>query len=69
MTIEIAAFRKQFTRRAALGGAAALVAVPGFAEDCPIGPPSHAKGPLVWMDMDQVERAGRHPTAPQTSSP
>jgi acetyl esterase/lipase len=55
MTIEIAAFRKQFTRRAALGGAVAMVAAPGFAEDCRIGPPAHAKGPLVWMDMDQVE--------------
>jgi arylformamidase len=55
MAIEIAALRKQITRRAALGGAAAMVAVPGFAEDCRIGPPPHAKGPLVWMDMDQVE--------------
>jgi arylformamidase len=55
MTIEIAAFRKQFTRRAALGGAAAMVAAPAFAEECRIGPPPHAKGPHVWMDMDQVE--------------
>jgi arylformamidase len=55
MTIEIAAFRKQFTRRAALGGAAAMVAAPAFGEECRIGPPPHAKGPLVWMDMDQVE--------------
>jgi arylformamidase len=22
---------------------------------CPIGPPAHEKGPLVWMDLDQVE--------------
>jgi len=55
MTIEIAALRKQFTRRAALGGAAAMVAAPAFAEECRIGPPPHEKGPLVWMDMDQVE--------------
>jgi arylformamidase len=55
MTIEIAAFRKKFTRRAALGGAATMLAAPAFAEDCRIGPPPHAKGPLVWMDMDQVE--------------
>jgi len=55
MTIEIAAFRKQFTRRAALGGAAAMVAAPAFAEECRIGPPPHAKGPLDWMNMDQVE--------------
>ena len=55
MTIEIAALRKQFTRRAALGGAAAMVAAPAFAEECRIGPPPHEKGPLVWMDMDQME--------------
>jgi arylformamidase len=55
MTIEIAAFRKKFTRRAALGGAAAMVVAPAFAEDCQIGPPPHAKGPPVWMNMDQVE--------------
>jgi len=55
MAIELAASRQQFTRRAALGGAAAMVAAPALAEDCRIGPPPHAKGPLVWMDMDQVE--------------
>jgi arylformamidase len=55
MAIEIAAFRKQFTRRAALGGAAAMAVAPAFAEECRIGPPPHAKGSLVWMDMDQVE--------------
>ena len=55
MTIELAALRKQFTRRAALGGTAAMVVAPAFAEECRIGPPPHEKGPLVWMDMDQVE--------------
>jgi arylformamidase len=55
MAIEAAALRKQITRRAALGGAAAMAAVPAFAEECRIGPPPHTKGPLVWMDMDQVE--------------
>ncbi|HEY1363309.1 MAG TPA: alpha/beta hydrolase, partial [Xanthobacteraceae bacterium] len=55
MPITIAAPRKEITRRAALGGAAAMVAAPAFAEECRIGPPSHAKGPIVWMDMDQVE--------------
>jgi hypothetical protein len=54
MTIEIAAFRKQFTRRAALGGAAAMVAAPAFAEECRIGSPPHPKGPLVWMDMENA---------------
>ena len=43
------------TRRAVLGSAAALAASPAFAEDCRVGPPAHEKGPLVWMDMDQVE--------------
>ncbi len=45
----------RFTRRAALGGAAAMIAAPASAQDCRIGPPPHPKGPLVWMDMDQVE--------------
>jgi arylformamidase len=46
---------RALTRRAVLGSAAALAASPAFAEDCRIGPPPHEKGPLVWMDMDQVE--------------
>jgi len=28
---------------------------PDDAEDLRIGPPPHEKGPLVWLDMDQVE--------------
>jgi arylformamidase len=55
MTNQIAAFRKQFSRRAALGSIGAMVAMPALAEECRIGPPPHDKGPLVWMDMDQVE--------------
>ena len=55
MKTKIAALRKQITRRTALGGAAAIVALPALAEECRIGPPPHAKGPLVWMEMDQVE--------------
>lgn len=43
------------SRRAALAGTAALIAAPAFAEDCRIGPAPHEKGPLVWMNMDQVE--------------
>jgi arylformamidase len=43
------------SRRAALGGAAALIAAPALAEECRIGPAPHEKGPLVWMDMDQPE--------------
>jgi arylformamidase len=46
------------TRRAILAAAGATAistAAPALAEECRIGPPSHQKGPLVWMDMDQVE--------------
>jgi arylformamidase len=55
MTIEIAELRKKITRRTALGGFGAMAAIPALAEECRIGPPAHEKGPLVWMDMDQVE--------------
>jgi arylformamidase len=55
MTIEIAELRKKITRRTALGGFGVVAAIPALAEECKIGPPAHAKGPLVWMDMDQVE--------------
>ena len=43
------------SRRVVLGAAAAMAATPALAEGCVIGPPKHEKGPLVWMDMDQVE--------------
>jgi arylformamidase len=55
MTIEIAELRKKVTRRVALGGFGAMAAIPALAEECGIGPPAHEKGPLVWMNMDQVE--------------
>ena len=43
------------SRRLVLGAAAAVVASPARAEECRIGPPKHAQGPGVWLDMDQVE--------------
>jgi arylformamidase len=46
---------RSVSRRAVLGGAAAIAATPAFAQECRIGPPPHAKGPAVWMDLDQVE--------------
>src|SRR5437588_12972559 len=46
---------RPMTRRTVLGSVAALAASPALGEDCRIGPPAHEKGPLVWMDMDQVE--------------
>jgi arylformamidase len=51
--------RKQITRRTMLATAAAMAATPALAQapapECRIGPPPHNKGPLVWMDLDQVE--------------
>jgi arylformamidase len=47
--------RGQITRRMVLGGAATMAIAPALAEECPIGPPPHEKGPLVFMDYDQVE--------------
>jgi arylformamidase len=55
MSIKTARIHRQITRRTALGGVAAMAAAPALAEDCRIGPPPHPKGPLVCMDMDQVE--------------
>jgi len=48
-------FSTRISRRGALGTAVAFAATPAFAEVCPIGPPAHEKGPLVWMNMDQIE--------------
>jgi arylformamidase len=55
MTVKIAYPRTEISRRAALGVVGAFVAGPALAEECRIGPPPHAKGPVVWMDLDQVE--------------
>src|SRR5579864_2667883 len=47
------------TRRAMLGAAVALAgAAPALAAEnanCRIGPPPHVKGPLVFMNYDQIE--------------
>jgi arylformamidase len=55
MTIDTTTHATSITRRTALGAAAALLAAPALAEECRIGPAPHEKGPLVWMNMDQVE--------------
>ena len=50
--------QRDITRRTALGAAAALAATPAMAEHittCWVGPKAHPKGPLVFMDYDQVE--------------
>ena len=46
---------KQISRRTILGTAAPMAATPAFAEGCQVGPPQHHKGPLVFMDYDQLE--------------
>ena len=46
---------RSVTRRTVLGAAAAVAAAPALAEECHIGPPEHAQGPSVWMNLDQVE--------------
>jgi arylformamidase len=46
---------KQINRRIMLGTAASMMAAPAFADGCPVGPPPHHKGPLVFMDYDQLE--------------
>jgi arylformamidase len=38
-----------------LGAAAAMVTTSAFADGCQVGPPQHHKGPLVFMDYDQLE--------------
>jgi arylformamidase len=49
----------KLSRRALIAGAAAgtaaLAAEPASAQRCPAEPPPRAKGPLVWLDMDQQE--------------
>lgn len=46
---------KQISRRTMLGTAATMMTTAAFAEGCPVGPPQHHKGPLVFMDYDQLE--------------
>src|ERR1700744_3900548 len=43
------------SRRGILGAAATLAAAPALAAECRLGPPPHEKGPLVFMNYDQVE--------------
>ena len=51
MQHNIASGCRKITRRTMLGAAATIAAVPAMAEE----PPPHHKGPLVFMDYDQVE--------------
>jgi arylformamidase len=58
MQCNSASMTGELTRRGALAGAVAVSAVvPAIAAEsaCRIGPPTHVKGPLVFMNYDQVE--------------
>jgi arylformamidase len=55
MQAKFPANRRHLTRRTIVVGAAALASAPALAEECRIGPPQHHKGPVVFMDYDQVE--------------
>ena len=55
MELKRATLDFKWSRRTMLGAAAALAASPAVAADCHIGPPPHAKGPNVFLDLDQVE--------------
>jgi hypothetical protein len=49
-------YSESITRRAVLSGVAAAATIgPALAQNCTIGPPPHTKGPLVFMNYDQVE--------------
>ncbi|HVV61165.1 MAG TPA: alpha/beta hydrolase [Pseudolabrys sp.] len=48
--------RRNFLKAVGVAGAtAALGASAAHANNCPLGPPQHAQGTSVWMNMDQVE--------------
>jgi arylformamidase len=55
MQSKMAAFDLKWSRRTILGATAAIATSPAEAADCHIGPPPHAKGPNVFLDLDQVE--------------
>lgn len=55
MQHNIASGGRKITRRTMLAAAGTIAAVPAAAEECRVGPPPHHKGPLVFMDYDQVE--------------
>lgn len=55
MQVKFGATRSRIARRTILVGTAALASAPVLAEECRTGPPQHHKGPLVFMDYDQVE--------------
>lgn len=55
MTHETSSHRSPISRRTMLATTVAMAASPALAEECRVGPAPHHKGPLVFMDYDQVE--------------
>src|SRR5262252_8848161 len=59
MVEEAAVLTHFFARRKLLGLAAAFTGIaaagPLLAQESPAGAATHAKGPTVWLDMDQAE--------------
>src|SRR5215470_9687111 len=55
MKCQFASGPGRVSRRAVLGAAAAVAAAPALAQECRFEPPPHQKGPLVFMNYDQVE--------------
>ena len=55
MKRRVAEERQMLTRRTILGATAAAVATPALAEECRFGPPPHEKGPMVFLNYDQIE--------------
>jgi arylformamidase len=51
----VSAGRNHLSRRAVLATTAALAASPAAADECRVGPPSHHRGPAVFLDYDQLE--------------
>jgi arylformamidase len=62
MQLKLVSRGGDITRRSLLAAGAALAAPPALAQTppflarkCEVGPPAHDKGPLVFMDYDQIE--------------
>jgi arylformamidase len=55
MKHNMSSYCNPISRRTMLAATAAMAATPALADECRIGPPPHQKGPLVWMNLDQVE--------------
>jgi arylformamidase len=47
--------RAQITRRTMLAVTAAVASAPAVADECRIGAPPHHKGPVIFMDYDQLD--------------